>query len=492
MTARHLVALAALALTPAVIVASASLWLGPAAATGGNAIESPDTAGFVGFFSSVALDEMGYPVVSYYDMTNGDLKVLHCNDANCSGGDETITSLDTDGDVGQYTSLALDGSGYPVVSYYDASNGDLKMLHCNDPDCSGGDESVTSPDTGGDVGQYTSLALDGNGNPVVSYWDVANGDLRVLHCNDPDCSGGDESTTSPDTVGVVGCFTSLELDASGHPVVIYRDGSNVDLKVLHCDDPNCGSGGDSITSPDTVGYVGYSGSLELDASGNPVASYYDGTNGDLKLMHCNDPNCSGDDESIVSPDTGGDVGMFTSLALDASGNPVVGYYDATNEDLKLLHCGDADCTSSNTLVSPHSAGSVGQDTSLTLDGSGNPVVTYHDAPDFDLWVLHCGNPTCTKEAATPSPTPTSTPTPAPGGDVNCDGGVNSIDAALVLQYDAAVIGSLPCQEAADASRDGVINSIDAALILQLEAGLIPSLPSQRGGSTVAGEMQRRP
>ena len=62
------------------------------------------------------------------------------------------------------------------------------------------------------------------------------------------------------------------------------------------------------------------------------------------------------------------------------------------------------------------------------------------------------------------------------GDVNCSGNVDAIDAALILQLTAGLVGSLSCQENADANEDGGVDSIDAALILQLTAGLLPSLP----------------
>jgi hypothetical protein len=58
------------------------------------------------------------------------------------------------------------------------------------------------------------------------------------------------------------------------------------------------------------------------------------------------------------------------------------------------------------------------------------------------------------------------------GDVNCDGRVNSVDAALVLQYTARLIHSLPCPQNADMNDDGHITAVDAAIILQMEAGLI--------------------
>ena len=90
-------------------------------------------------------------------------------------------------------------------------------------------------------------------------------------------------------------------------------------------------------------------------------------------------------------------------------------------------------------------------------------------------------PTATP-TATPTRTPTRTPALPPGsdpslpGDVNCDGSVNAIDAAYVLQYQAGLIFVLPCQAKGDVNQDGRVDAIDAALILQYGAGLIFRLP----------------
>ncbi|MEX2158431.1 MAG: right-handed parallel beta-helix repeat-containing protein [Dehalococcoidia bacterium] len=63
------------------------------------------------------------------------------------------------------------------------------------------------------------------------------------------------------------------------------------------------------------------------------------------------------------------------------------------------------------------------------------------------------------------------------GDVDCSGGVTSIDAALILQLSAGRISTLPCPDAADVNNDGRTNAIDAQLVLQLGAGLIGAFPS---------------
>ena len=62
------------------------------------------------------------------------------------------------------------------------------------------------------------------------------------------------------------------------------------------------------------------------------------------------------------------------------------------------------------------------------------------------------------------------------GDFNCDGLINSIDAAIILQISAGMIVPLPCTGDGDVNHDDELNAIDAALILQYTAGLITTFP----------------
>jgi hypothetical protein len=359
----------------------------------GEVITTVDITG--GSRTSITLDSAGNPVVSYLNVSGGQEKlgILHCNDPRCLTS--TINSPDAV-DTGHFTSIALDGAGNPVVSHYDIANGDLKILHCNDPACAGGDESITAPHTAGDVGPYTSLELDASGYPVVSYYDATNDDLNVMHCNDANCAGSNESIVILSTPGDVGRYGSLELDASGFPVVSYYDATNGDLKILHCDNVNCSGTGESITTPVSTGDVGKFTSLELDASGYPVVSYYRTSDGYLYVMHCNDVECAGNNESIEVQDQSETAGFFhTSLELDSAGYPVISYYDVANGDLKLLHCNDVNCNgTAESITTPDSANDVGTEASLALDANGNPVVSYYDATSDDLRVLHCNDANC--------------------------------------------------------------------------------------------------
>ena len=431
---RTLLALGTLALIAVVAAVVAWPGTGPATATGGgNSITSPDTIGDVGNHSAIVIDSSGNPVVSYADDTNGDLKLLYCGDPTCTTGN-VITSPDTSGNFnGQSTSIVLDSVGNPVVSYLHNTALELRVLHCGDPTCSSGN-TVATPDPG-TSGGFTSLQLDASGYPVISHWGGSTGGLKVLHCGNPTCTAGN-SLATPDTSPDVGLYTSLELDSSGNPVVSYYDQTNSDLKVLHCGNPNC-TAGNIIATPDTADAGAFT-SLELDSSGDPVVSYYRWSGGDLNLLHCGNPNCTAGN-SINSVDTGG---WYSSLALDSSGFPVVSHWRIVEEDLRVTHCNDVNCAGGNeSHATPDSLGNVGVTSALVLDAGGHPVVSYLDVTNFDLKVLHCGNANC--GAVKPTPTDTPTPTPCPpegcpemslsiaGPDATCDDPDNPTTCSLL-------------------------------------------------------------
>src|SRR4026208_1069132 len=102
------------------------------------------------------------------------------------GADDTVlerpgfarTTLDGSGNVGQYSSVTIGTDGLALISYYDVTNGDLKVAHCGDVGCT--DATVTSLDGATiNVGASSSMVLGADGKAVISYYDATNGDLRV-------------------------------------------------------------------------------------------------------------------------------------------------------------------------------------------------------------------------------------------------------------------------------------------------------------------------
>jgi len=345
-----------------------------------------DALGDVGSFTSMAIGVDGNPVISYHDdSAHNALKVAHCDDPICAGG-ETMSIVEQAAGIGSYTSLAIGTDGKPVISYYDASHGDLKVAHCNDAACAGGNETLSIVDSSGDVGSYSSIAIGTDGNPVISYYDATNDDLRLARCNDPACTGGNETLHTVDSAGDVGSDDSLAIGSDGNPVISYLDRTNDAVKVAWCDDPACGSGGNTRTPVDS-GRVGQYTSIAIGADGYPVISYYHGDgNVDLKVVHCNDQSCVGGDEAVSVVDSG-DVGAFTSIAIGIDGNPIISYYSTANHALKLARCNDSACAGSDearSIVDP--APFTGGYSSIAVGTDGNPVISYYDATNADLKV----------------------------------------------------------------------------------------------------------
>ena len=343
-----------------------------------------ETVGYFGSNPSVAIGADGNPIISYHDASNGDLELYVCADAACTSG--INRELVTAGDVGFYPSVAIGANGNPIISHM---NGDLELYVCADAACTTGTNQTLEEN--GDVGYYTSVAIGADGNPIISHRDDnTNNDLELYVCADAACTSGTNRTL--ETGGDVGYFTSVAIGADGNPIISHRDdNTNNDLELYVCADAACTSG--TNRTLETGGDVGYFTSVAIGADGNPIISHRDdNTNNDLELYVCADAACtSGTNRTL---ETGGDVGYFTSVAIGADGNPVISHFDGTNRDLELYVCEDAACTS-GTNRTLETGGDVGRYTSVAIGAEGNPIISHRDNTNDDLELYVCADATCT-------------------------------------------------------------------------------------------------
>ncbi|MCW5876204.1 MAG: hypothetical protein KIS85_04900 [Anaerolineales bacterium] len=357
----------------------------PVLTTAANSVPSPldvivvvDGAANRGRFAALVLDAAGNPVISYYDSFNDELKLARCRNANCTS--VALSTVASNGRVGQYTSLVLDARGNPVISYFyfDSTSNSVRLAHCNDPYCAS--VVLNTVDSEGQVGEHTSLVLDAAGNPIISYYSFTERALKLAACHDPNCASATLSTL--DNEGNAGQFNSLVLDAAGNPVISYLAAANLDLKLARCSQPDCATGSVSIQTVESKS-VGRFSSLALDAAGIPIISYYNDFTDDLHLARCHDPNCVNSTITVI--DSEGETGWYGSLVLDAAGNPVISYYDRTNLSLKLAQCHDPNCATADIAIVDDD-GDVGWYSSLALDCAGNPVIAYYDFANQSLKV----------------------------------------------------------------------------------------------------------
>ncbi len=388
-------------------------------------INNIDTTGDVGQYSSIVIYPTdGFARISYYDATNGDLKFKRCTNADCTTA--VTTTVDSTGIIGQHTALALNSSGLARIVYYNATLGgpfgpvgDVKYVECLDADCSTGNRNITTIATSGDVGQFASIAISSVSDgelASISYYNTSGGfpsgpgDLIFVKCPNTACTGS--SSVNLDTVGNTGSYTSLKLSTTAgtidYPRISFYDTTNGNLRFVRCGDKTCTPASATFTNVDGVSpvtNVGQYTSLSLTSTDIPYISYYDVTNGDLKLVICGDVTCSSGNTFPVL-DTTGDVGKYTSLSLTVTGIPRISYYDVTNTALKFATCSDTVCTSS-TMTTLNKVGNMGQYSSLSLGADSFARVSYYDASNGDLKFALCTTGSCTAPTNTPPTTPTT-------------------------------------------------------------------------------------
>lgn len=328
-------------------------------------IERVDS-GSVGNHSSLALDSSGWPHISYYDFGNDDLKYAH---KDASGWH--IDSVDYAGYVGAFTSLALDSLDRPHISYCSCTSSSCST--CNDLKYAwhdGDDWHIEWAATTGNVGGYTSLVLVGD-QPHISYYDFTNGDLEYTY---KDTFGLPHSETV-DSTGDVGRYTSLAVYA-GHRYISYMD-YNTDITKQHLKYAHHDGGTWHVETLDSGStYTGAYSSLDLCKTYIPAApriTYW--RNGELGYAH--KWFFGGWTYVSLFSDPPGP----TSLALDSLCRVTVSYFELYNGDLRYSyqHSGGKQIETVDDEGDTWPYWS-----SLALDSSDRPYISYYDDSHFGL------------------------------------------------------------------------------------------------------------
>jgi len=308
--------------------------------------------------------------------------------------------VDTSGDVGQHTSVAIDPSrGWTYVSYYDVTNQALRMARHGGPapDCDPvSDWGCLTIDSGPDVGKYSSIAV----NPVtggigMAYHDATNGELKYAYFDNPNLLVCSTYTIDMGIfpVSSTGLHTSLKYHPGGTPFIAYQfdNPSGVDALMVAWyvgSGGNCGYGYhedqwqcDTIQTGEGVGQYT---SLALDKLTHRHIAYYDGSNGDL--WHATGPpgaNCGpGNSWLCYAIDAANDVGRYASMYVDSADHFHIAYYDATTDMLKYAYDGSGGNCGLFGSAQCDTIDSMGTDyyyplgVSIAEDAAGYPIIAY--------------------------------------------------------------------------------------------------------------------
>ncbi len=298
---------------------------------------------------------------------------------------------------GEFMAIAIGNDGIPMVSYSEFNTGafvyGLKLARCVNPSCMGLATIRVIDVPAGSVGLFNDIAIGADGNPVMSYHDGGADSLKVAACTTPDCSGSITITTVDDPANQVGRYTSIAIGNDGRPVISYRDDTSASLKVAKCANAAC-TGSATITTIDNpTNQVGAFSSIAVGQDGLPVISYYDASAFRLKVAKCTNASCTGATISFV-PYSGNNNGQYSSIAVDVSGAPVISYHVLNAGALEVTKCLNLDCSDAVFAQVDNPVNSVGSHTSLALPEDGKPVISYYDATAQALKVAKCANASC--------------------------------------------------------------------------------------------------
>jgi hypothetical protein len=133
--------------------------------SGSWAASTIDNNGSVGNHTSIAVDSNNKVHISYYDSTNNAIK--YATDSSGSWVTYTITR-------GYSPSIAVDSSNHTHISFNYGSD----LYYASNASGSWG---ISTVDSAGSVGEYSSIAVDSTGTVHISYYDSTNRSLKYAY-----------------------------------------------------------------------------------------------------------------------------------------------------------------------------------------------------------------------------------------------------------------------------------------------------------------------
>ena len=302
-------------------------------------------------------------------------------------------------DVGLWTSIAVDGSGNAAVAYYDRTNKALKFAHSN-----GGDDwkiSVVDGGSGVDAGRYAKLHYEGD-TAVIAYLEIEPGSGSGFITSKVRVARGNEQGFTIEDAVVNASTPCRAAYCSGGTVCVESTGQCT-AKGTGCA-AACASGQECIsdnscqkiiTTDKLDAYPMATGLYIATASlpdGSMGIAYYDRIAGSLDIAQKKGGAWASKTIDGGNPDVPSDVGIGASLFIDGAGDWHLAYVDGYTEGVKYarvsgevvkteafddgLHVGG--------VAFPDGQHIVGDDSSITVDGSGTVHITYQDATNGKL------------------------------------------------------------------------------------------------------------
>ncbi len=330
------------------------------------AIEVVDEPGYGGPGISLALDSAGRPHISYGGEISGSLYGLKY--AYHDGTAWHTEMVDQQMSPGWNTALALDSQGDPHIAYHVANNNALVYTHFYSATW-----YSTTVDSGPDVGASASMALNAADLPRITYADETSHTIRFARY---DGTTWQIEVVTPVTYTGQLVSVAMALDAADHPHLCYYTPVGAyqnHLRYAYHD----GTAWSFQTVDSDVFFNGQDCAIALDSQGRPRIAYASG----FSLLYA---TCDGSHWNTTQ--VGSDhPGSRLSLACGPGDRPHLAY-PAWGEGTNLLRYAyfDGAAWQFETVDSTGTSADRYEDTSLVLDGAGQPRIAYLDLVPHDL------------------------------------------------------------------------------------------------------------